>query len=123
MKKFVIVLLVCIAVYMLAMKGYERFVREYNSRIVAERESIKLRVQSIRDSIPIMESRYKELERVQELSFTSPVTPEHVRGEDLRAVLEGMDDCTIWLFNRKNELEALEAYIAELDQQCHHLCR
>ena len=116
MKKFVIILLAGIAVYVLAMKGYERFAKVYNSHIVAERESIKLRVQSIRDSIPTMENCYKELKRIQELSFTSPVTPEHVRGEELRAVIEGRDVCAIWLFNRRNELEALEAYIAELNE-------
>jgi hypothetical protein len=116
MKKAIILFVGGLAIYALAMIGYNRFVSSYNSVIGAERETIKQRVQTLQDSIPLIEQKYKELKRIKELSFRRPITPEHVRGEELRAVILGMTSCEVWLFNKRSEQQFLQQQLDELNE-------
>ena len=93
-----------------------RFAESYNKRLAIGIEQLDQELKAAADSIPIIEAEYLELKRIQELSFTDLITPEHVRGEEPRAVIEGMYDCEIWLINKSREIKALENYKQELDE-------
>ncbi|SFG27962.1 hypothetical protein [Pontibacter chinhatensis] len=93
-----------------------RFTESYNKHLALEIEKLDQELKAAADSIPVREVKYKELKRIQELSFTQPVTPEHVRGEELRAVIEGMYSHEVWLINKRREIKRLEKYRQKLHE-------
>jgi hypothetical protein len=116
MKRLLLFIVVSIVLFTLVMLGFNKFASTYNKVIVEKRQIIEQRVQTLQDSILLTENKFKELKRIKELSFTMPIRPEQVRGEELRAVIEGMTSCEVWLFNKKNEKQALQQQVDELNE-------
>lgn len=86
----------------------KHFTVAYNERLEQGIQRIDGEILALQDSIPLKSAEMKEHARIAKLSMTRPITPEHVRGEALRVRIEGWDRCELWIYNKTQEIGALE---------------
>lgn len=117
MLRFYIILLVVAFVIALVAAA----VNNFNSVVLQEVTNLKRELRCDEDSIKVIEVKHKELYRIQQLSFKSPVTPEHVKGVELDSLNMRLMRLDNWLSVKKAEVKAKEKMAVEMSSYCINL--
>jgi hypothetical protein len=96
------------SMFLLLKAGINTFSQNYNEHLSFKIEKVDKEISVLEDSISDAKLKLAEFNRIYKLSITQPLTPEHVRGEDLRAVIEGAFSIEVWLLNKQRYLKFLK---------------
>jgi hypothetical protein len=91
-------------------------VQGINSGLNTAMQDLDRELRSDADSLQLMESKHKEFYRIQQLSFTDPVTPEHVKGVELDSLNMRLMRLSNWIRFKKATMKAKEKYRKELSE-------